>query len=193
MKIKERAISYKTKPQKFTYQDYIRLPDDGNRYEVINGELIMVAAPNTYHQSVSGNLEFALRSFIVNNKIGKIFDAPVDVVLSENNVVQPDILFITKENYHIITEKNISGAPDLVIEILSEGTAYRDLIDKKELYAQFGVKEYWIVDPIKQRVEVFENRNSDFELTQQLKETGKAKSKVLNGFEVNLTEIFNQD
>jgi Uma2 family endonuclease len=102
-------------------------------------------------------------------------------------------LFIAKENYHIITEKNISGAPDLVIEILSEGTAYRDLIDKKELYAQFGVKEYWLVDPKKQRVEVFENKNGNFVLTQQLTEAGKVKSKILNGFEVNLTEIFNQD
>jgi len=129
MKIREKSTSYKTSPQKFTYQDYLNLPDDGKRYEVINGELIIVAAPNTLHQIASGNLEFALRTFLTKHKIGKIFDAPIDVVLSDNNVVQPDILFIAKNNYHIITEKNISGAPDLIIEILSPTTAYYDLFE----------------------------------------------------------------
>ncbi len=193
MKAKERAASYKTKPQEFTYQDYFNLPNDGNRYEVINGELIMVAAPNTFHQKISWNLILAIGSFLKKKKIGQAFGAPTNVLLDEKNVVQPDILFILNEHSEIVKEKYVEGTPELMIEILSEGSAYRDLVDKKELYAKFGVKEYWIVDPMKQRVEILENKNGEFELIQQITKTGKVKSKVLKGFEVELTEIFNPD
>jgi Uma2 family endonuclease len=166
------------------------LPDDGKRYEVINGELVMVAAPNTFHQVVSGNLEYLLKSFLQKNKIGKIFHAPIDVFLENIAVVQPDILFITNGRSDIITEKNIHGAPDLIIEILSPGTAYYDLIGKKEIYEKFAVKEYWIVDPIKQRIEIFENKNNEFELAQKLELGGIARSSVVKGFEASLKDIF---
>ena len=157
MKVKEQAVSYLAKRKRYTYDEYLNLPDDGKRYEVIDGELVMVADPYTIHQTVSGNLEYELRTFIKKHKLGKIFDAPTDVVLNEYNVVQPDILFIARDRLDIITEKNISGAPDLIVEILSPSTAYYALLEKKELYEKFGVKEYWIVDPKKQRVEVFQN------------------------------------
>ena len=190
MKAKEPALAYLVKTKKYTYEDYLNLPDDGKRYEVINGELVMVAAPNTFHQVVSGNLEYLLKSFLQKNKIGKIFHAPIDVFLENITVVQPDIFFITNGRSDIITEKNIHGAPDLIIEILSPGTAYYDLIGKKEIYEKFAVKEYWIVDPIKQRIEIFENKNNEFELAQKLELGGIARSSVVKGFEASLKDIF---
>ncbi|WP_457566616.1 Uma2 family endonuclease [Caldithrix abyssi] len=102
-----------------------------------------------------------------------IFHAPLAVDLSEKNVLQPDIIFIAKERQEIVTDKNISGAPDLVVEILSPSTAYYDLFDKKELYEQFGVKEYWIVDPMRQWIEIYNLQGNKFVLTQKLEKQGR--------------------
>ena len=190
MKVKERATKYKSHPKIYTYDDYLELPDDGNRYEIINGELIMVPAPYTIHQEVSGNLEFQLRLYIEKEKVGKIYDAPVDVILSETNVVQPDISFISNERSAIITEKNISGAPDVVIEIISPSSAYYDLIEKKELYEKYGVKEYWLVDPKKHWIEVHVNTDSKFQLHQRCDKEGTIHSVVLADFDLDLTNIF---
>src|SRR3990172_920502 len=115
--------------KKYTYEDYLKTPKD-KRYELIDGELLMRPSPTPSHQRVSRKLEFILESFITKNNLGEIFYAPCDVYLDNENVVQPDILFISKERLNIIGDKNIQGAPDLVIEILSESNAYRDLIQK---------------------------------------------------------------
>ncbi|MFQ5772195.1 MAG: Uma2 family endonuclease, partial [bacterium] len=151
---------------------------------------IMVPAPNTSHQTISGILEFELRKFIEKHAIGKIFDAPIDVILSETNVVQPDILFITNENSEIITNKNIDGAPELIIEILSPSTGYYDLIEKKEIYEKFGVQEYWILDPKKQWVEIYVNVQNKFKLHQRAEKKGILKSSILDGFQISLEKIF---
>ena len=187
-------ISSTTKKRKLTYADYEKV-DDGNRYELINGELIkiMPPAPTPNHQDSVSNLNDAIKSFVKNHHLGKVYFSPIDVTLDKNNTVQPDILFISKERIKIIGERKIEGAPDLVIEILSPGTAYYDWLDKKELYAKFGVKEYWIVDPEKQTVEIFENLKTGFQLLQQEKETGIAKSKLLLGFKIRLEDIFAKD
>ncbi len=190
MEIKDISVAYKIEKKLLTYQDYINLPEDGNRYEVINGELIMVAAPNTGHQFVSGNIYFELYRFIQKRKIGKILDAPVDVLLSESNVVQPDIFFVSKENSKIVTEKNISGAPDMVIEIISPSTAYYDLLEKKELYAVHGVREYWIVEPKKMWIEVYINQNGKFEVDQRVEQTGIIRSIIIKDFSLNLANVF---
>jgi len=190
MKVKERAAIYFTPRKKYTYQDYFNLPDDGKRYELINGELVMTPAPNTMHQTVALNLEDSLRSFLRKNKTGKMFHAPYDVILSKKNVVQPDILYISAERAGIITEKNVDGPPDLIIEILSPATAYYDLLEKKEIYEQSGVKEYWIVDPKKLRIDVYRNIGQRFELNQRIESAGIAKSLVIEGFEVSLENIF---
>jgi Uma2 family endonuclease len=190
MKVKDTALSYKTTKRKYTYQDYLELPDDGKRYEIINGELVMVAAPFTIHMRISKKIYNLLLSYSEDETKGEIFYAPIDVVLGDTNVFQPDLLYIKKENSYIITEKNIYGAPDLIVEILSPSTAYYDLFDKKEIYAQFGVQEYWIVDPMKQSVEIYLNRENIFELRQRLDKEGEAKSDVLKGFQVDVKEIF---
>jgi Uma2 family endonuclease len=155
MKVKETAQAYRTEKKIYTYQDYANLPDDRNLYEILKGELIMTPSPVTIHQIISSRLERALDVFLDANSIGIFFHAPYDVILNEINVIQPDIIFVLNENSQIITEKNIKGCPDLIIEILSPGTAYYDLIDKKEIYETFGVKEYWIVDPKKQWIEIY--------------------------------------
>ena len=130
---------------KFTYEDYRHTPDD-KRYELLDGELIMAPAPRTAHQRTSRKIGNSLDTFVTENNLGEVFIAPYDVVLSNTDVVQPDLLFVSKERSYIVNEDNIRGAPDLVIEILSPSTAQRDRTLKRTLYALHGVPEYWQAD-----------------------------------------------
>ncbi len=139
---------------KFTYSDYEKLPSDGKQYQVLDGELFMTPAPITKHQRVLLKICGCLSEYVSRENAGEIYIAPCDVVLSDENIVQPDLLFITKENLHLIKEKNIQGAPDMVVEILSESTEKLDRVYKKNLYEKFGVKEYWLVDIQNDAVEV---------------------------------------
>lgn len=190
MKVKDAVAAYQITKKSYTYQDYLDLPEDGNRYEIINGELIMVAAPITFHQVVSGNIEYELRTFVKNQKCGFVFDAPIDVKFSESNIVQPDILYVSNKNQAILTENNISGAPDLIIEILSQSTAYYDLVEKKQLYERFEVSEYWIVDPKKQWIENYILQNGKYGKYQRLEKAGKINSKILPGWELDWQTVF---
>jgi Uma2 family endonuclease len=193
MKVKEAVATYHVPKKVYTFQDYLDLPNDGKRYEIIEGELIMSPAPFTIHQQVSLNIVVELASFIRKTKAGKIFYAPTDIILNDLNVVQPDILFISRENLQIIKDKNIKGVPDLIIEIVSPATGYYDLSGKKDLYEKFGVPEYWIVDPMKQRVEIYLNFEHKFELHQRLDKKGILNSDILKGFEIELDTIFGVD
>jgi Uma2 family endonuclease len=148
-------VTVKQAKVRFTYDDYLLLPED-KRYEILDGDLHMVAAPNIRHQRISLNLSAALFQHVRSRDLGLLFNAPCDVLLSEENVVQPDIFFVRKGRLGIIGEKNLSGAPDLVIEILSEGTRSKDQGVKKKIYAKYGVPEYWIVDPVSAKVEVLQ-------------------------------------
>lgn len=140
---------------RFTYEDYKNLPDsETRRCEVIEGELFMVPAPTTHHQRVLLNLASVLMNFVQKHGLGDIYVAPCDVVLSEENVVQPDIIFISKEHSHIIREENIRGTPDLVIEIFSPSSIERDRTAKKKIYAKYGIREYWLVNPKEETLEV---------------------------------------
>jgi Uma2 family endonuclease len=131
---------------KLTYDDYLNLPDDGRRHEIIDGEHYMTPSPQTRHQIVSRNLERILLNYAEENDCGQILDAPVDVVLSDTTIVQPDILFVRKEREHIIKRNFIEGAPDLIIEIISPGSERLDRHTKMKHYAMFGVGEYWLID-----------------------------------------------
>lgn len=190
MKVKETAAAYRTQKKIYTYQDYLNLPNDRNRYEIINGELIMTPAPKIIHQDISRNIEIELALFVRKHKLGKVYYAPCDIVLSNENVVQPDILFISKENMDIITEDNIQGAPDIVIEILSPSTGYYDLVAKKDIYETFGVKEYWIVDPKKQWVEIYIMKEKKYNLHRRADKTGKIQSHLLKEFEIDIETVF---
>jgi Uma2 family endonuclease len=143
----------------YTYEDYRTLPEDmSRRYELLHGELYMVPAPSTRHQRILGNLHLRLRTHADSHRLGEVLLAPVDVILGQGSgreVAQPDIIFIAHARRDIIKLHGIEGAPDLVIEILSAGTAERDRGYKRTLYARYRVPEYWIVDPDARTVEVY--------------------------------------
>ncbi len=138
---------------KFTVKDYMSIQDD-KRYELIEGELVMVPSPSVDHQQILMDLAFFLREFVRSKDLGRISIAPMDVVLSDHDVLQPDILFISKDRGYIITPGNIRGAPDLVVEILSPSTEQRDRTVKSTIYARYGVREFWLVSPAEHTVEV---------------------------------------
>ena len=131
---------------KLNYEDYLNLPQDGKRHEIIDGEHYMTPAPQTRHQIVTVNLLGIWLHYLKENDIGQIMLAPTDVVLSETTVLQPDLLFIRKDREHIIKKNFIEGPPDLVIEILSPGSEKLDRFTKMKYYAMFGVPEYWLID-----------------------------------------------
>jgi Uma2 family endonuclease len=139
---------------KLTYDDYLTLPDDGRRYEILDGDLEMTPAPSPRHQAVSRNLQRALDRHVTDNRLGSIYNAPIDVILAPTTIVQPDLLFLAAARRHLVTERAIEGPPDLIVEILSPSTAGRDRAAKATLYARFGVSCYWIVDPEARTVEI---------------------------------------
>jgi Uma2 family endonuclease len=174
---------------KLTYNDYLKTPDD-KRYELIEGELIKLPSPATYHQWVSKNILYELERFVREKKTGRVFDAPYDVCLDNENVLQPDILYISRERFNIIGEKNVQGAPDLVVEILSESTAYNDLIKKKKLYAKHGVREYWIVDPGEKSIEAYSLVDKEYVLSSSFSINDNLVSPLLIGLNIELASVF---
>ena len=130
-----------------TYEDYAALPEDGNRYELFDGELVVSPAPRPRHQSVSVKLASRLLAHVEAHALGRIYTAPIDVILSPTTVLQPDVVFVATARAAIITERAIEDPPDLVVEILSPGTARRDRGAKARLYARFGIAHYWVLDP----------------------------------------------
>ncbi len=179
------------KEKVWSYEDYLKLTDD-KRYEVMEGELVMAPAPIPYHQEVSRNLEFLMWDFVKRKRLGVVFDAPIDVVLDEHNVLQPDIVFVSKDRLDIIKDKAIHGAPNLVVEVVSPSTLGRDTVRKKAIYEKFGVKEFWIVYPEMKCVEVLVLEKGEYTLYDEgcLESRTEVKSKVIKGFKAKLEEVF---
>lgn len=150
----------------------------------------MTPSPTPYHQEISRKLGFKIVAFVEEKKAGHVYYAPLDVYLAEEEVYQPDIIFIRKEREGIIGETKIEGAPDIVIEILLPSTAYYDLREKFRTYEKYGVNEYWIVDPGLRRIEIYENRNKRFELYMEAEKEGSVSSKILEGFTIAVDEVF---
>ncbi len=140
---------------KLRYEDLVALPDDGRRHELIGGELYLPPSPNRAHQKAVGNLYVILRAWLATAACGEVYLAPFDVVFSDEDVVEPDLLYVSAERASILTDANVQGSPDLVIEVLSPGTRRRDEKVKRLLYEKFDVTEYWIVDTDLQMVKVF--------------------------------------
>lgn len=178
------------KAKTWTYQDYAAMPDDGNRYQVIERELIMTPAPSIQHQNTLQNLFTVISDYVRAAGLGKVYFAPVDVVLSDENVVQPDLLFVAQERLGIITEANVQGAPDLVVEILSPGTAQFDKTDKQDLYIRFGVREYWLVSPEAGTIEVLTLDKQSFERLGLFGSGDEVKSKVLDSLSFKTDRLF---
>ena len=172
-----------------TYQDYCATPDD-ERYELLDGNLMMVPAPNRKHQEVLLTLARKLGDFTEEHRLGKVYVAPFDVVLSDTDVVQPDVLFISRAREHTVTDDNVRGAPDLVIEILSPSTADRDLGYKYDLYGRHGVLEYWIVDPMAETIAVHRQRDGRLEAAGTLGRGDTLRTALLKGLELRLDDVF---
>lgn len=178
-----------TRQGQYTYADYLQTPEDV-RYELINGELIMAAAPSIAHQRVLLNFAVRMSSFIEANGLGEVFIAPTDVYFSDTNVLEPDLLCISAARTHIIGETNIQGAPDLVVEITSPSTEDRDRGVKQELYALFGVLEYWRAVPLTNTVEVLRLENGRFVSIGVYGLGDTLTTPLLPGLAIDLSEIF---
>jgi Uma2 family endonuclease len=177
-------------PRKLTYEDYVLIPEDGQRHEILDGEHYVTPAPFIRHQLISSNLHSLLGPFIRKRRLGTLLAAPTDVLLSPHDIAQPDLLFISNERAGIVTEKNVQGAPDLVIEILSKSTRRRNEDLKLERYGLFGVLEYWIVDPKRRGVKVFRREDDRLRLAAELAIGDVLTTSLLPGLEIALAEIF---
>jgi Uma2 family endonuclease len=185
-------MSGQTQPVKLTYEDYVRIPDDGKRHEIIDGEHYVTPAPNTRHQAVIINLARLVAPVVHDRRLGQLFVSPVDVVLSPTSIVQPDLVFVSTARASIITRPNIQGAPDLAIEVLSKGTRRTDEHVKRKLYEQFGVQEYWVVDPDLQTVKVYRLTASGYANAAELSGHANARltTPLLPGLDLPLSEVF---
>jgi Uma2 family endonuclease len=174
---------------RFTYEDYLRLPEV-RQYEILDGELYMVPAPVPYHQRVSRRLLVPLTLFVEDHQLGVVLDAPIDVVLSATDIVQPDILFVGRERLDIIGETHLTAAPDLVVEILSPATALRDRTTKAKLYARHGVRELWLADVEARTIEILTNAGAGFERRSLFSAVETLTSPLLPGLEIPLVSVF---
>ena len=178
----------------FTYHDLLEMPDDGRHYEILDGELIVNAAPIPRHQRIAFRLATILDRYVEAHHIGAIYTAPIDVVFTERWVVQPDIAYISNERMSLITNTNISGAPDLTVEVLSHSTRKKDEITKRHAYEDFGVSEYWIVDPELESIKIYRRNDAGrYERVVEVStETDGATitSPLFPNLEIALSEVF---
>lgn len=179
---------YVAQTQPKTALDYQRLPE-GAPLQLIDGEFIMSPSPRFHHQEISARLLTALRNYVEPKQLGKAVAAPADVYLMENDVYQPDILFVARNRLDLIKDDGVHGAPDFVIEILSPATAYYDEHRKKDIYQQSGVRELWIIDPFTASVEAFANSADGWQPTFTGKD-GSICSSVLAEFCLDVASIF---
>ena len=174
---------------KLTVEDYLATSDD-ERWELLDGELIMPPAPGTRHQRIQVNLGVRLVQFLESMGFGKVYFAPTDVVLSDTDVVQPDLLFVSTGRLDIVTPANIQGAPDLVVEILSPATSERDRGYKRDLYARHGVKEYWMLGTDPDSVSVLLLQDNSYEVFEILGPGETLSSPTLQGLSIDVDDIF---
>ena len=174
---------------KLTYADYELFPDDGLRHEIIDGEHYVTASPITRHQRISLNLLYLVRSYLEAHPIGELFSAPFDVVLSFYDVVVPDVIYLSKARASLLTAKNLQGAPNLVVEILSPSTRPRDERLKRDLYERVGVEEYWLVDPDQDVVAIYRRGDGGFLSPLRFEKDGVVTTPLLPDFELPLIRV----
>ena len=179
----------KTTTKPFTYDDYLALPDDGKRYEIIGGELSMTPAPSTRHQEIQTRLSALLFIHVDKHSLGTVYSSPIDLALSLIDVVQPDILFVAYDRSHIIAKRNVVGIPNLIVEIVSLSSSKWDREEKVNLYQHYGLLEYWIVDPESQTVEVFLYSESRLQRAETLKIGDQLRTSQIPGLILEVAEI----
>ncbi|HEV7237789.1 MAG TPA: Uma2 family endonuclease [Thermoanaerobaculia bacterium] len=177
---------------RLTYEDFVKLPDDGNRYEIIEGKLYVNPAPVPRHQRIVKNLLLSLELYFRAHHNGEVLQSPIDVVLAEDGIVEPDLIVIKSERASIVGEKNVKGAPNLVIEVLSDGTRRIDEGKKRKLYERSGVDEYWIVDPEAELVKIYRRVDAAFQHAAEFNadDGGTITTPLLPGFSLDVREVF---
>ena len=180
---------------KLTYDDFVLFPDDGKRHELIDGEHYATPSPNTKHQTISLNLTGHLWAHLQAHPVGRLFAAPLDVVFTRFDVVEPDLLFLTNERASaVLTKANVQGSPDLVVEIGSPGTRRRDETLKQRLYERSGVSEYWVIDPELDMIKVYRLVEGRYTRVHELTlEAGDVlTTPLLPGLQLPLAAIFHE-
>jgi len=180
---------------KLTYDDFVSFPDDGKRHELIDGEHYVTPSPNTQHQRIVGSLHLLIASWLETRPVGQVFLAPYDVVLSEFDVVEPDLVYLSNERAaQVLTPLHANGVPEIVIEIASKGTRKRDETVKRRLYERMGVSEYWVVDPEIDAVRVYRRDGDRFaRLVELSRESNDILMTVLlPGLELPLSRVFRE-
>jgi Uma2 family endonuclease len=176
----------------WAYDDYAAL-DDGHRYQVVDGVLVLSPSPSELHQEILRRLTVAVSAHLALHPGGRMYFAPFDVVLRAERpaiVLQPDLMYLSPQRLDRRTGSNIQGAPDLVVEVLSPGTAMLDLTRKKSLYASYGVDEYWVVRPAERRVDVLRRTGDHFGQAVTLEPGETLRSALLPGFALELAALF---
>ena len=180
---------------KLTYDDFLLFPDDGNRHELIDGEHYVTSSPASKHQRIVWNLNGLLYIYLQDHPVGKAFSAPLDVVFSQFDVVAPDLLFVSAERAgKVLTETNVQGAPDLVVEIGSPSTRKRDETIKRRLYERVGVVEYWVIDSELDAIKVYRRSSDRYERVAELTLEGcdTLTTPLLPGLDLRLSKIFEE-
>ena len=177
-----------TATKKLTYLDYLDTPDD-IRYELIDGELVLMPSPNAIHQRILKKLVWWFMQ-IEDAGLGTAWFAPFDVFLSETSIFQPDLLFISNERAYITTDDNVQGSPDLVIEIISPSDPRRDTVRKRAIYERYRVGEFWLVDPYARNITVLTLGNHGYETAGIYGEGDTLTSPTLPGFALNVSDLF---
>ena len=172
-----------------TYGDLSKIPPDRNRYELIEGELLVAPAPNTEHERKTFRLARRLADHVEQHDLGEVFIAPYDVVLDPSTVLEPDILFVSKARRSIIKEGCIEGAPDLVVEVVSPSSRMIDGFVKRDRYAEFGVPEYWLLDPFEPRIEVLRLEAGKYRLFASFGPNDTLDSPTFPGFRLPLASL----
>ncbi len=171
------------------YQDWLQFPDEPKIYEILEGDFYMTPPPNIRHQELQKRLGKHLQD-MEDRGLGFVFYAPTGVLLAEDIVVEPDLFFIIRERSEIIKTQAVEGPPDLVVEILSPATSHKDRTIKLNLYSHHGVREYWIVDPVTEKVEVFSRHQDRLALRSTLDTTGTLISPLLPDLDIQLADVF---
>lgn len=179
-------------PTRLAYADYLAFPEDGRRHELVDGEHVVTPAPGARHQRVAGRLFLALGNFVERQGLGQVYFAPLDVIISDVDVVQPDILFVANDRVEIVRHA-VHGAPDLAAEMVSPSSRRTDEVTKLRLYDRAGVREYWVVDPEIEVVKVYRRTDGGgFPLVAELgrEEHGVLVTPILPGFSLDIADLF---
>src|SRR5712691_7369916 len=186
----ETQYSVETGRSGLTYEDYCGLPDDGLRYEIIDGMLFAEPSPRRRHQKAVGNLFAILHAHVRAHDLGEVYVAPFDVILEPSTVVVPDLVFVAKDRLPIVAERGVEGAPDLLVEVLSSGTARRDRVRKLNAYARHSVRHYWLVEPEAKTVEAFELVEGAYRLVAAVAGDDELRPGAFPGLAISLPILF---